>query len=222
MAKMHTEVENFYISYSDMVTLLFIFFVWLFSMSTLDANKFAENASAVQDEMSKSTSSKLQEIEKQQEKLKEMNETIKAYIEQAKLKDEISLKFNKGELELNLGESVLFEPGQAILKPQASGIMRKISDLLKKNDSLIQIEGHTDNIPINTKSFPSNWELSAARAAVVARIMENDNVPASRMTVIGKGEHHPLAPNSSSSNRAKNRRVSILLKVDSEKILKKK
>lgn len=219
---MHTEIENFYISYSDMITLLLIFFVWLFSMATLDANKFAESASAVQDEMTKSPTSKLQEIENQQEKLKEMNETIKGFIEQSNLKDQISLKFDKGQLELNLGESVLFEPGQATLKPQATGIMRKISGLLKKNDSIIQIEGHTDNVPINTSAFPSNWELSAARAAVVARTFERDNVPSPRMTVIGKGEHHPLVPNNSALNRAKNRRVSILLKVDSEKILKKK
>ncbi|MGE4169657.1 MAG: flagellar motor protein MotB [Candidatus Margulisiibacteriota bacterium] len=232
MGKMHTEIENFYVSYSDMVTLLLIFFVWLSSISDFDPVKYIEATTSIKNELSgghppKDVTGKLKvsnaikEIELQEKKLEEMKKKINTFIAENHLENDITVSYKKGQLELNLGESVLFDLGSADLKPAASPILHKIASLLDQNDSLISVEGHTDNLPINTGQFPSNWELSAERACSVTRFLIRADVEPERFTVIGRSEFSPLLPNTTPQNKAKNRRVKILLKVDVDKIVKK-
>jgi chemotaxis protein MotB len=90
-------------------------------------------------------------------------------------------------------------------------VLRQVAGVLGKEELSIEVEGHTDNIPIATVQFPSNWELSSARASSVARLLGEGGVPARRLAVIGRGANQPLASNVSVEGRGKNRRVTIIV-----------
>jgi chemotaxis protein MotB len=112
---------------------------------------------------------------------------------------------------IEINDSILFPAGQAKLQPASSSAMGAIAQVLADTDFPITIEGHTDNVPIATPQFPSNWELSAMRATTVLRLFNDAGVGAERLTAIGYGETRPLETNTSIEGRARNRRVSILI-----------
>jgi len=112
---------------------------------------------------------------------------------------------------IEINDSILFAPGQALLQPALVKAMRAIADVLAPTDFPITIEGHTDNVPINTVQFPSNWELSAVRATTVLRLFADANVAAERLTAIGYADTRPVEPNVLADGRARNRRVTILI-----------
>jgi chemotaxis protein MotB len=112
---------------------------------------------------------------------------------------------------IEINDSILFPPGQAKLQAASNSAMVAIADVLAKTDFPITIEGHTDNIPIATPQFPSNWELSAMRATTVLRLFNDNGVGAERLTAIGYGETRPVETNTTVEGRARNRRVSILI-----------
>ncbi len=223
MSRMRVEVENFYISYSDMITLLLIFFVYLFSISEIDPVKLAQAQDSIHDQISKQvpsvSSQMVKKLALEQAKLKQMQKEIQQYIDQHGLKEVVSVKYQDGQLDLNLGDAVLFERGRADLKPQALEVLQKLGGLFQKSSSKIVVEGHTDDIPIQSTVFPSNWELSSARASSVVRFLESLGVGSGRFTVIGYNQFRPVAPNTSEANRVKNRRVKITLKPDVDRLL---
>jgi len=102
-------------------------------------------------------------------------------------------------------------PGQAQLHPTSVKAMQAVAEVLAASDFPIIIEGHTDNVPINTLQFPSNWELSAVRATTVLRLFADAGVGAERLTAIGYGETRPVEPNLLAEGRARNRRVTIMI-----------
>lgn len=112
---------------------------------------------------------------------------------------------------IEINDSILFPAGQSKLQPASSSAMGAIAQVLADTDFPITIEGHTDNVPIATPQFPSNWELSAMRATTVLRLFNDAGVGAERLTAIGYGETRPLETNTSVEGRARNRRVSILI-----------
>ncbi len=112
---------------------------------------------------------------------------------------------------IEINDSILFSPGQALLQPALVKAMGAIAALLAASDFPITIEGHTDNIPISTQQFPSNWELSAVRATTVLRLFNDAGVAAERLTAIGYADTRPVEPNLLADGRARNRRVSILI-----------
>jgi len=112
---------------------------------------------------------------------------------------------------IEINDSILFPPGQAKLQPASISAMLAIASVLAKSDFPITIEGHTDNVPISTPQFPSNWELSAMRATTVLRLFNDGGVGAERLTAIGYGETRPLETNTTPEGKARNRRVSILI-----------
>jgi len=212
-----TEVENFAISYADMVTLLLVFFIYLYSISTIDKVKFMQGKDAVSKQMNRKVevdNKLLDQIQIEQQKLKEMQEKINAYIQQEHLENLLSVNYDRDHLELNLGNALLFTLGSADLKDEAGKILIVLGDLFKSTESKIIVEGHTDDRPIHTSQFPSNWELSAARAAAVVHFLETQNIPGDRFLVMGYNQYAPLAPNDNDENRSKNRRVKIILKPD--------
>jgi len=110
---------------------------------------------------------------------------------------------------------VLFDSDDAELKPAARSKLRKIAELLRLNPYVINVVGHTDNVPVHSPRFPSNWELSVLRATAVTRFLIHEGgVPAERFYVTGHGYFQPVAPNDSIANRAKNRRVEIIVTRD--------
>lgn len=112
---------------------------------------------------------------------------------------------------IEINDSILFPAGQSKLQPASSSAMGSIAQVLADTDFPITIEGHTDNVPIATPQFPSNWELSAMRATTVLRLFNDSGVGAERLTAIGYGETRPIETNTTVEGRARNRRVSILI-----------
>lgn len=116
------------------------------------------------------------------------------------------------DLIIHVAERVLFRSGHAKLRREAKSLLDEVARLLLKHSYPVRIEGYTDNIPVSTTKFPSNWELSAGRATTVLRyFVEARKIPVERMTAVGFGEFHPIVPNDRPKNRAKNRRVRIVI-----------
>ncbi|WP_072294359.1 OmpA family protein [Nitrosovibrio sp. Nv17] len=112
---------------------------------------------------------------------------------------------------VEINAQVLFAPGQAAVREDAARMLEILAQVLKDGDHLIQVEGYTDDIPIATGRFPSNWELSAMRASSVVRLLIDHGVEATRLTALGHGENHPLASNDTVEGRMRNRRVTVLI-----------
>ena len=113
-------------------------------------------------------------------------------------------------LGVEINAKVLFSPGQALLQEDSTRILEAVAHVLKEGDHAIQVEGHTDNIPISEK-YPSNWELSAVRASSVVRFLIENGVDAKRLTALGYGENRPIDSNDTEEGRTHNRRVTVLI-----------
>lgn len=212
--------DSFFVSWSDLVTLLLVFFVYLYSISEIDILKFLEATGSMKEEVNLSSEQDLlATMQMEKEKLLQMQKDIEEFIEEEQLEEVFSVEYTNEKLELNLGNVLLFEQGSADLKTKAKQILSKVGELFKTTDGQIIVEGHTDDIPIKTKEYPSNWELSSARASSVVRFLGSRQVKESRFLVIGYNQYKPLAPNSNSQNRSKNRRVKITLRPDRDKII---
>lgn len=114
-------------------------------------------------------------------------------------------------LEVEINTDILFPSGSAAITKGARPVLEEIAAIMNRFENPIRVEGHTDNQPISTTAFPSNWELSAARAAGVVHLFTRQGVSPERLVVTGMGEHHPAAPNSSADGRNRNRRVVLVV-----------
>jgi chemotaxis protein MotB len=114
-------------------------------------------------------------------------------------------------LAVEINASVLFAPGQAALQPDSIGGLQAVAQVIARADNPVQVEGHTDNVPIASSQYPSNWELSAARASSVVRVFLANGVAAHRLTAIGYAENRPVEDNDTPEHRARNRRVTLLI-----------
>ena len=128
------------------------------------------------------------------------------------LQDKINAAMDNRGLVIRISESAFFDPGSADLKLEAQKVLDVIDTLLKEIPNHVRIEGHTDNIPIKTDKFPSNWELSVNRATVCVRyLIEQHRYPPEKISALGYGEYRPIADNGNVVGRAKNRRVDIVV-----------
>jgi chemotaxis protein MotB len=139
--------------------------------------------------------------------LADLNEEVK--------KGQLQVRQLKGMLTVDVAEQLFFDSGRANLKDTGKQVLKKVADSLKGyEDKAIRIVGHTDNVPISgglQKVFPSNWELSAARATTVVRFLQDAGIPPERLVATGRAEYAPVAPNDSAEGRQKNRRIEITL-----------
>ena len=130
-------------------------------------------------------------------------------------KGQVTISELKGKLTVNLVEAVLFDSGQAEIKEDGLEVLQKVVDILQEvRDRTIRIEGHTDNVPIGgalARKYPSNWELSAARAVNVSRFLQKRGIAPENLAAVAYGEYHPVADNDTPEGRAKNRRIEIIL-----------
>lgn len=127
------------------------------------------------------------------------------------LRDEVIIRKHEDWLEVEIKNDVLFPSGQATLTPAANEIVRRLSTILVGLPNPIFVEGHTDNVPIASTVFPSNWELSAARASAVIRLLASAGVSPTQMTALGLGEYRPTQANDTPAGRAANRRVLLAI-----------
>lgn len=131
-------------------------------------------------------------------------------------RQDLELLIDRQQLRLEVGDGILFESGTAELEAAGRAMIAELVTAVADNRLNISVEGHTDNVPINTPRFPSNWELSSIRATTVARELMALGIPQHRIQVTGHADTRPRAPNDSAANRALNRRVSLVLEFDED------
>lgn len=221
-------------TYGDMVTLLMCFFVLLFAFSNIDAQKFTavmqsfqgsagvlsggkslSEAPFVFDAMPENLSPNSQD---QKEMIEDLKEKIEEFAKKNDITKSVDVVAEERGLLIRLKDNILFGSGSAIIKKESEGMMNDLLKLLYSEEFKalsVVVEGHTDNIPSQTFRYPTNWELSTARATNVIRFfIEEGQASPIRFSAAGYGEYHPIASNDSEEGRAQNRRVDILLLID--------
>ena len=199
-------LEAFLLTYADMITLLLVIFVMMYTASNLDEEKFAEAMSSFQEKIVKIESVNVRLTQDELKMLEKLRELVKDNIDPNAL-----IAGDTRTILFQIPSSDLFEPGGAALAEGAGNlILETIEDEMRDGVKQVIIDGHTDNVPTKTAIYPSNWELSAARASSVARfIIKKMRFNAKFLVVSGYGEHRPMKPNTTDDNRASNRRVEI-------------
>ena len=222
--------ERWLITYADLITLLMIFFIIMFAMSEISAQKFSAMASSLSISLGGSEhilpgagpspvasmpappSEAEMQAKKEEEQLKELKKQLKEFIDANNLAGQISVSVEERGLVVSFLDPVLFPLGSAQLTPNAKDIIQKVGKILLQSDNYVRIEGHTDDIPINTVMYPSNWELSAARAtSVVQELIKNMQFPPVRLAATGYGQYRPRVPNDTMEHKQLNRRVDIVV-----------
>lgn len=208
-------------TFSDMVTLLLVFFILILSYSTIQLEKFKGAMSSMKGAlgvMPNMESVKKKNDVKFREKLtteaRQSDEDfayLREMISKLKVQKDVSVDLQETGIHIRLGDKIVFDLGKARIKPQAYPILNSIAKIARDHE--IYVEGHTDDLPIRSARFPSNWELSTARALNVVKYLNKvEGIPAENLAAVGHGEHRPLVPNDSPENRAKNRRVEIYIR----------
>jgi chemotaxis protein MotB len=142
----------------------------------------------------------------------EVKRQIEKVIEEEDLAKKVKLSLDRRGMIIRMGELNFFDSGSSNLKPEAKTILDKIAAVLLPNDYSIRVEGHTDNVPISTSKYPSNWELSTARAtSMVLYLITTHGFDPQKLSASGYGEFRPIAPNDTPENRAQNRRVDLVV-----------
>lgn len=249
----HENHERWLVSYADFITLLFAFFVVMYSISQVNEGKYRVLAktldSAFNDDplnIMKTPALTLDPIQfgdpvmrpknpnlgielpdnsddvrEHSDDLTEDQEDIKKVIESGFSElikgGLLDVKGNKNRLEIELKSKVLFDPGGAILQYEAEHVLSHLAIVLSGYENQIMVEGHTDNIPIKTYHFPSNWELSSSRSAAVVNLFAREGIEPERMSVVGYGEFRPIADNQTKKGQQSNRRVVIVVMKNSQK-----
>ncbi len=228
--------ERWMVTYLDMITLLLLFFIVLYTLSKVDVAKFetlAESLSAVfgaggmvldspgPEVIPGSPPDEIRDVVEQDEQIKEqlelaqlssLKKKLEEYIEESGLASRVSVRMEERGIVLSFQEAVLFKLGSAQLTPQAYQILTKLTPLMVNIPNYIRIEGHTDDLPIRTSRYPSNWELSAARSTNVLQAMINDfGFTPQKMSATAYGQYRPRVANSNMENRQLNRRVDLVI-----------
>ncbi len=222
----HENHERWLVSYADFITLLFAFFTSMYAISSVNEGKFrilsealviAFNSSiytsAKQEEGTKIVKIKRPSLTDEFRKrfTGDYQRLMTALQDQIKNK-KLSLLLDERGIIVRINEGVLFEPGSDRLVEEGYGVLDEVALALKDLPNQIRIEGHTDNIPIKTERFPSNWDLSSARALRILKyFIKFFDYDPRRLSAVGYGEFRPIASNDTPSGRARNRRVDILI-----------
>jgi len=189
-------------TYGDMITQVLVFFILLFTLSDINVVKF----SSYFENMKKPP------VILDEEQLRRVMLELADLSEKEGLGDLIGMEIDEKGLKISLTESLMFRSGEARILPAALPLLDRIADMLNKLPNEMMIEGHTDNIPIHTKQFPSNWELSMFRAVNMLKyLVEVQGIAPSRVSAAGYGEHRPVASNDTPEGRAQNRRVVLVV-----------
>jgi chemotaxis protein MotB len=241
----HASHERWLVSYADFITLLFAFFVVLYSTAQGDQRKAAQLAAAIQDafqqlgvfpsatsssgpsvspgstqlmprtppnQVLETAAAQAQDGEDPVVDIEQLRRELERQLASEIDRDEISLRMEPDGLVISLREVGFFNSGSPKLKQRSLGAFEKVAHVLAERHNLIRVEGHTDNVPIHTPEFASNWELSTARATEVIRMLLVEyQFPPVRLSAAGYGEYHPIASNETDAGRQVNRRVDIVV-----------
>lgn len=226
--------ERWLVSYADFITLLFAFFVVMYALSSVNESKYralkgslvdafgtqgggaselsgvapgpAEVVLRPQPRAPESGSSR-----QQREQMRGMALDIMKALEPLVSDGQVKVTQSNRGVSVEISASLLFAPGQAVLRPESMRALQPLAQILAPVEAAIQVEGYTDDQPISTPQFPSNWELSAARAASVVRQIAGAGVAETRLMVVGYGSNRAVTLNDSPQGRARNRRVTLMI-----------
>jgi chemotaxis protein MotB len=252
--------ERWLLTYSDLITLLMIFFVVLYSMSKVDAQKFQAVAESLNKALGGGTPSKIDistnpagpslfqtgtpssqttvpgkgkdpnnstyvdptgsganknsgqgNIDAEKMSIDAIKAKLDKFAADNGIQSTLVTSIEERGLVVSIQETLLFQSGSASITAQARAILEKVSTVLAAAPNLIRVEGHTDNLPIHTAQFPSNWELSVIRATNVVQILQSDGITPDRLSATGYGEYRPISPNDTDAERSKNRRIDLII-----------
>jgi chemotaxis protein MotB len=229
----HANHERWLVSYADFITLLFAFFVVMYAISSLNEGKYRVLSNAMQSAfgtipgpqpasasvvhgqpvvvMPVPRTDNTARVRREERELRQIGDdllrALGALVEQGRAR----VMLEPRGVVVEIGATALFASGDARLAPGAEATLVPVAAVLGGLDRGLRVEGHTDNVPIASPQFPSNWELSAARAAAVARVLIGAGVAAPRVAVVGYADTRPVAGNDADSGRARNRRVTLLV-----------
>ncbi|NDI86791.1 flagellar motor protein MotD [Undibacterium crateris] len=224
--------ERWLVSYADFITLLFAFFVVMYAISSVNEGKYrvlsnsltgafsnSSNSNAVQpvvvppvvrlDTLPVMKNRSHEALRKEREKMTGVATNIMAVLEPLVREGKVKVSQTSRGVTIEINASLLFPPGEAKLNTDSIQALIAIASVLKLDNHAIQVEGHTDNLPIRNPVFPSNWELSAVRASTVARLLTENGVDELRVTAVGQGAKLPVDLNDTPEGRARNRRVTV-------------
>ncbi|MBA5851405.1 flagellar motor protein MotB [Clostridium sp. cel8] len=217
------------LTYSDLITLLMIFFIVMYSMGQVDQNKYRQIAESfsiamgggksiigsdskpsVKDSVKQIDTLNVSQVEKN--KLDKLQQQVNKYLKQNKLSGSVSTNIDERGLVVSINDTLFFDTGKAEIKPEIKTKLKEIGKIINELGNSIRVEGHTDNVPISNNKYSSNWQLSAIRAANVVQFLQDEvGVKPEKLSVGGYGEYKPVAANSTDVGRAKNRRVDIII-----------
>ncbi|MFO0775939.1 MAG: flagellar motor protein MotB [Nitrospiraceae bacterium] len=229
----HENHERWLVSYADFITLLFAFFVVMYSISSVNEGRFRAVSDSIQAALKpvvsspastkviaigdKSTSV-MPVISKKAQIVRKLKDVLGSKNKQLNMIEHVNVIETEAGIKVAISDNMMFESGQAELKAQAFPLLEAMAETLNDHGMKdLRVLGHTDNVPMRTAQFPSNWELSSARAVTVVRALsELYHVPADKMSAAGYAEYKPVADNLTPENRALNRRVELIIVLDQE------
>ena len=229
----HENHERWLVSYADFITLLFAFFVVMYSISSINEGKYkilsvtltgvfnqpdrSIKPIPVGDDRPRTTQQPNDAMQQggddnvDGDPLTQIADAVREQFGDLIGSDQLSVRGNELWIEITLNSSLLFPSGDAMPADAAFGIVEKVARILAPYQNPIHVEGFTDNVPIHNAQYPTNWELSTARAASIVRLLAQDGVAPSRLAAVGYGEFQPVADNASAEGRARNRRVVLVI-----------
>ncbi|OGT21940.1 MAG: flagellar motor protein MotD [Gallionellales bacterium RIFOXYB12_FULL_54_9] len=239
----HDNHERWLISYADFITLLFAFFVVMYSISSVNEGKYktfgdslsiafsqqtgtsAINISQNQTGkigipqegarnkvlVDKQTANLVEQKHKMQERMKGVEGSLHRVMAPLIAQGQVGVHQTKRGVAIDISASTLFKEGEVRLQPGALESLQQVAQVLSKENLAIEVEGHTDDVPIKNIQFPSNWELSSGRASTVVRMLVTYGVDEMHLAAVGMAANQPIEPNDTPEHRAKNRRVSITI-----------
>ena len=225
--------ERWLVSYADFMTLLFAFFVVMYAISSLNTTKYQIVGNAIGSAFGKNRvfinqndALLLQQtpqmllprprpadalLKREREQMKGMARDLLTALAPLVSQGKVRVTETARGVSIEISDSILFAQGEAGLSAGSTEVLQAIAQVLKADTHAIQVEGHTDNVPISRLQFPSNWELSAMRASGVVRLFVENGIAEARLVAVGHGANQPVASNDSAEGRLRNRRVKVMI-----------
>ena len=211
------------VTFGDMMSLLLTFFVLLLSFSSMELDKFKVVAGSMKDAFGIASEAKMSasEIGNESQLKRALQPTagvnqmlivqlMRQAIEKHQMEDSGNVTIDERGVVLQLDGDALFKIGDAELQEKAYSLLDEVVTIAEAQAGPLEVEGHTDNVPIKSSKYPSNWELSSARAGSATRYLTDSGLAASRIKAIGYADTRPIESNETAEGRARNRRIEIL------------
>jgi len=219
--------ERYLVTYADMITLLLVFFIVLYSMANIDLQKYATIAQSMARAFGGGGIIRgigggsvggapaplfFETLPQQQQDFLSVSASLSEFADAAGLTGEMAVNMTYEGLIVSLAEALIFEPGSAELTPESRATLSAVAEVLKEIPNPVRVQAHTDNVPTNSPLYPTNWELSVARAVAIVRFLsEEADIDPERLMAAGCGEYRPLVPNDTREHREINRRAEIII-----------